>query len=288
MTRSMTAFASSASQQGWGNIGWEIRSVNNRFFDCNFKLPELFKSLEMELRDILRQKIQRGRVECSMQYRPAANVNNNINLNVPLIKELARACEEVKQYMPVVEGINPLHILGWPDVLQSQEKDFSAIRETVITLFTSTVDALIENRLREGAALVKLLEAKLKIIDSAVQKIKGRFPDIIPLQRSRLTGKLQELQTAVNHERLEQEIVLFAQRIDICEEIDRLETHITEMRNAFKHRDAIGKRLDFLLQEFHRETNTITAKSVDAEITKTAIDMKVSIEQMREQVQNIE
>jgi len=287
----MTAFATCGFQDEWGSVTWEMRSVNHRFLDYSIKLPEVLRSLEVELREILRQKIQRGRVECCLQYRSVAVACSKINVNTILVRELANACDEIRLLIPSAKGVNPLNILSWPGVLQGNEEDLTLVKKATVVSFTQTVDALIVNRAREGAALQKLLETKLQDVNAAVQKIRMRFPEVVVAQRLKLSNKLQDIQAALDGSRLEQEMVFFAQRVDICEEVERLATHIDEMLTVMRRHDkatSIGKRLDFLLQEFNREANTIASKSVDSEITKIAVDMKVCIEQMREQVQNIE
>lgn len=291
MIHSMTAFASGTLQDTWGYISWEIRSVNHRFLDCSMKLPEMFKGLEMELRDVLRQKIQRGRIECNLQYRPiglACGGGGAIDINTTLVQELAAACNTVKQFFLEAKSPNPLQILSWPGVLQTKEDSLTTLNSAVITLFTQTVTRLLDNRNREGEALKQLLETKLRSIAASTQQIKARFPEVLAAQRAKLLDKLREIRATLDTNRLEQEMVFFAQKIDICEEIERLETHIVEMQAALQLKEMVGKRLDFLLQEFNRETNTTMSKSVDAEITKIAMNVKVLIEQMREQVQNIE
>lgn len=288
MIHSMTAFASGNSQNTWGNITWDIRSVNHRFCDCTIKLPETFKGLEMELRDIVRQEIKRGRIECSLQYKPLSPTDTAINVNKNLVQELARACGTVQQLFPITSNPNPLQILSWPGVLQSDEINVTALNTTVIELFKKTLRILLECRSREGSALQKLLIEKLHAIAINIEQIKERLPSVITTQRDKLLSKLRDMQIALDTHRLEQEMVFFAQKIDICEEVERLTTHIAETHNALQQQESAGKRLDFLLQELNRETNTIMSKSVDAEITKIALNIKVFIEQMREQVQNIE
>lgn len=302
MINSMTAFASANSQESLGSINWEIRSVNHRFLDCSIKLPDSFKGLEVELRDILRQKIQRGRLECSLQYRSTGLGGESTNINSKLLQELAIATNSIRQFFPDAKSPNALQVLGWPGILQTNEESLTTLQKAVITLFTQAVAKLIEHREREGMMLQQLLLTKLQAIAACTQQIKERFPTIITLQRAKLAAKLQEIQdgrAVLDPNRLEQEMVFFAQKIDICEEVERLETHIKEMQHVLQPvqkkaatsaatQNQCGRRLDFLLQEFNREANTIASKSVDSETTKITLDIKVLIEQMREQVQNIE
>ena len=291
MIKSMTAFARCDVQQEWGSMAWEIRAVNHRFLDMGFKLPDMFKSLEMELREILRQNARRGHIDCYLQYKPNASGSNALSVNTTLLESLAAACEEIKKHLPTATAnLNALNVLGWPGVLQGNDESLNEIKGRVVELFKQALAALNESRAREGAALSQLLLTKLQEINANVQEIKPRIPGIRAAQREKLLTKLRDIQGELDANRLEQELVYFAQKIDITEETDRLETHVQEMQNILqrgKH-EPIGKRLDFLLQEFNRETNTIASKSVDANITKMAVEMKVIIEQIREQVQNIE
>jgi len=293
MINSMTAFARCDLQNDLGGIAWEVRALNHRFLDMSFKLPDMFKSIEMELREVLRQNMRRGHIECYLQYKPSSTGCSSLSINTTLVQSLATACFEIQNNLPEATAkINPLNVLGWPGVLQGNDDKLPVLKEAVINLFKHTLSILNENRAREGAALSQLILTKTLEIGVIVQEIKQRIPSIREAQREKMLNKLQDLQGEIDNNRLEQELVYFAQKIDISEETERLETHVTEMQNVFlrgkKEKESIGKRLDFLLQEFNRETNTIASKSVDASITKMAVDMKVIIEQMREQVQNIE
>ena len=291
MVKSMTAFARCDRQNDWGNIAWEIRTVNHRFLDVGFKLPDVFKSLEMDLREILRQYLRRGHVDCYLQYKPSNFGYSALNINATLVQSLAMACTKVKELMPMAaENYSALNILNWPGVLQGDEESLSVIKSSIVDLFRQSLVVLDDNRSREGLALCQLLLTKSSEIKTIVQEIKQRIPEIRKVQREKLMDKLRDIQGELDNNRLEQELVYFAQKIDICEEVDRLETHVQEMQNNLRNNqtEVLGKRLDFLLQEFNREANTIASKSVDGAITKLAIELKVIIEQMREQVQNIE
>lgn len=289
MIYSMTAFARCNMQTERGNFTWEIRSVNHRYFDCFMKLPEGFKFLEIALREKLRRAVTRGRLECILQYSPAGiKTGSLLPLNTELLQELARACEQIGQSMPAAKSINPLQVLGWPGIVRGGVESIEDLQDTVLELFSQAIADLNANRAREGAALAKLLQDKLLEMQQRINEIKERLPHVIETQQARLRNKLNEIKMALDEARLEQEMVYFAQRIDISEEIGRLETHIVEIGKVLVNGAAAGKRLDFLLQECNRETNTIASKSVDTQISSTAINMKVIIEQIREQVQNIE
>lgn len=287
----MTAFARCDLQKDWGSVAWEIRAVNHRFLDTGFKLPDVFKSLEMELREILRQHMRRGHIDCYLQYKPSSFGFSNLSINTTLVESLAAASAEIKKHFPEANAnINALNVLNWPGVLQGNDESLNEVKGNILELFKQALVVLNANRAREGSALSQLLLTKLQEIKTIVQDIKQCIPGIREIQREKIIGKLRDIQDELDDNRLEQELVYFAQKIDISEETERLETHVQEMLNILQSskNEIVGKRLDFLLQEFNRETNTIASKSVDANITKMAVNMKVIIEQMREQVQNIE
>jgi uncharacterized protein (TIGR00255 family) len=291
MIKSMTAFARCDKQNDWGSVVWEIRAVNHRFLDVGFKLPDIFKSLEMELREILRSYMRRGHIDCYLQYKTSHIGYNTLSVNTDLVQALGAACAEIKKSLPEASAnLNALNVLSWPGVLQGNDENLSEIKSSVLELFKQALMVLNENREREGQALTQLLLTKSQEIAKNVQEIKQRVPVICDSQREKILARLHDIQGELDSSRLEQELVYFAQKIDISEEIDRLATHVQEMQNILQSNknEAIGKRLDFLLQEFNRETNTIASKSVDTLISKLAVEMKVIIEQMREQVQNIE
>lgn len=288
MIYSMTAFARQLDQGDWGSAVWEIRAVNHRYLDCSLKMPESFKSLEMSLRELAREKVQRGRIECTLQYKPSTKNYNSLSVDKNLVKNLAHAIDEIRQHIPEAQSVNPLQILAWPNVLQAEETKIELIQSTVSKLFEKALDELVATRAREGSALQKILEQKLQTISDQEQKIRARVPKILQLQRTKITSRLEEIKAELDAQRLEQEILLLAQRIDITEELDRLMTHVKETQRVLGDGGRVGKRLDFLLQELNRETNTIAAKSIDAETTSVAVELKVVIEQMREQAQNVE
>lgn len=288
MIYSMTAFSRQAEQSNWGKVVWEMRAVNHRFLDCSFKMPENFRQIEMGLRELIREKLQRGRIECALQYKPATKDHSSLSIDKNLVESLVYAINEVKQFMPEAKSVNPLQILAWPNVLQTGEENIEFVQNEIIKLFKRTLDELIVSRAREGGELQKVLEKKLNDIAINKHKIKTKSPEIVQIQRNKILSKFEEFKAELDQQRLEQELVLFAQKVDIMEEIDRLGVHIKEMHRILRDGGYVGKRLDFLLQELNRETNTIASKSVDSEITSVAVEMKVIIEQMREQVQNIE
>ncbi|MBC3996942.1 YicC family protein [Morganella morganii] len=287
MIRSMTAFARQEVKRPWGTAAWELRSVNQRYLETYIRLPEQLRSLEPVIRERLRQRLTRGKVECNLRFDLSSNAQSGLNMNEDLAKQLVAAANWVKNYSHEGE-INPLEILRWPGVMSAQEQDLDTISEELLAALDDTITAFIDAREREGAALKTLIEQRLDGVTEAVRKVRAQMPDILLWQRERLQSKLDDAQIQVDPNRLEQELILLAQRIDVAEELDRLDAHVKETHNILKKKEAVGRRLDFMMQEFNRESNTLASKSINADITSSAIELKVLIEQMREQIQNIE
>ncbi|RUT67268.1 YicC family protein [Morganella morganii] len=287
MIRSMTAFARQEVKRPWGNASWELRSVNQRYLETYIRLPEQLRSLEPVIRERLRQRLTRGKVECNLRFDLSSNAQSALNMNEDLAKQLVAAANWVKNYSHEGE-INPLEILRWPGVMSAQEQDLDTISEELLAALDDTITAFIDAREREGAALKTLIEQRLDGVTEEVRKVRAQMPDILLWQRERLQSKLDDAQIQVDPNRLEQELILLAQRIDVAEELDRLDAHVKETHNILKKKEAVGRRLDFMMQEFNRESNTLASKSINAGITSSAIELKVLIEQMREQIQNIE
>ncbi|SHM44352.1 YicC/YloC family endoribonuclease [Morganella morganii] len=287
MIRSMTAFARQEVKRPWGTAAWELRSVNQRYLETYIRLPEQLRSLEPVIRERLRQRLTRGKVECNLRFDLSSNAQSGLNMNEDLAKQLVAAANWVKNYSHEGE-INPLEILRWPGVMSAQEQDLDTISEELLAALDDTITAFIDAREREGAALKILIEQRLDGVTEEVRKVRAQMPDILLWQRERLQSKLDDAQIQVDPNRLEQELILLAQRIDVAEELDRLDAHVKETHNILKKKEAIGRRLDFMMQEFNRESNTLASKSINADITSSAIELKVLIEQMREQIQNIE
>ena len=287
MIRSMTAFARQEVKRPWGTAAWELRSVNQRYLETYIRLPEQLRSLEPVIRERLCQRLTRGKVECNLRFDLSSNAQSGLNMNEDLAKQLVAAANWVKNYSHEGE-INPLEILRWPGVMSAQEQDLDTISEELLAALDDTITAFIDAREREGAALKTLIEQRLDGVSEEVRKVRAQMPDILLWQRERLQSKLDDAQIQVDPNRLEQELILLAQRIDVAEELDRLDAHVKETHNILKKKEAVGRRLDFMMQEFNRESNTLASKSINADITSSAIELKVLIEQMREQIQNIE
>lgn len=287
MIQSMTTFARFSDQGAWGMATWEIRAVNHRYFDCTIKMPEVLRQLETNIRQQLQQQLHRGRVECTLKFQPGEQSGLNLMLNTGLVKKLSNAIDEVKNYVPTTSAVDPMKILVWPQVLQIVEEDVEAVHKVILQLFEKTLADLIAAREREGVALAKIMQDKLQEVLAIVSKVKNKIPGVLANQRTKIMQRLEEIKSELDQARLEQEMVYIAQRMDVAEELDRLETHSKEIGRILIAGGNVGKRLDFLMQELNREANTLASKSVDVEVTQAAVELKVLIEQMREQVQNI-
>jgi len=287
MIRSMTAYARREVKGEWGSAAWELRSVNQRYLETYIRLPEQFRSLEPVIRERIRNRLTRGKVECNLRFELDPSAQSSLILNEKLAKQLVEASQWVQNLSN--EGhINPVDILRWPGVMAAAEQDLDAISNVLMQSLDQALDDFIESREREGAALKTLIEQRLDAVSAEVVKVRAHMPNILQWQRERLISKLEEAQVQLENTRLEQELVLMAQRIDVAEELDRLEAHVKETHNILKKKEAVGRRLDFMMQEFNRESNTLGSKSINSDITTSAIELKVLIEQMREQIQNIE
>lgn len=288
MIKSMTAFSRAESHASEGHIIWELRSVNHRYLEPNFRLPEELRSLEPKLREQLRSRIARGKVEISCRFKAILGSDRPIQLNTPLVEQLIRAAEEVRKLTQHTNEINPTDILAWPNALIPPEPNLDLLEQEALSLFNQALNQLITGRTQEGQALGQLIQSKNQAILAHIQTITGQVPTLIEQHRAKLETKIAELGVKVDEERLEQELLLMVQKSDITEELDRLNTHCAELTKTLRQDKAIGRRLDFLLQEMNRETNTIGSKISDSTVTQNVVELKVLIEQIREQIQNIE
>ncbi len=288
MIRSMTGFASGETETGQGTLAWELRSVNHRFLELHCKLPDGLRALEPQLRELAGHKLKRGKVDAALQFRPSSAVSSRISINEELAAQVIGGAETLARDIASPAPVNPLDVMRWPGVVAEDRIDLSMLFEPAAALFDTTLDALVDHREREGARLQALLEERLGQIAALATDVQGRLPDVLDGIRERVRERARELEVKVDPERMEQELVMLAQKLDVAEELDRLHAHVAETRAAFRMEGAVGRRLDFLMQEFNREANTLGSKSADADTTKAAVDLKVLIEQLREQVQNVE
>jgi uncharacterized protein (TIGR00255 family) len=287
MIRSMTAYARREIKGNWGSAAWELRSVNQRYLETYIRLPEQFRSLEPVIRERIRNRLTRGKVECNLRFELDPSAQGTLQLNETLAKQLIEAAQWVKLQSDEGE-IDPLDVLRWPGVMLAQEQDLDLISNQLLGELDTALTEFIRARESEGNALKALIIQRLEGVSQEVVKVRQHMPNILQWQRERLVGKLEEAQVQLENNRLEQELVLLAQRIDVAEELDRLEAHVKETYKILDKQEAVGRRLDFMMQEFNRESNTLASKSINADITASAIELKVLIEQMREQIQNIE
>lgn len=287
MIQSMTAYARIEHKADWGTASWEIRSVNQRYLETYLRLPEHFRSLEPVLRDRLRKRLNRGKVEVNLRYDLAEKSDNELQLNQDLAKQIINAANWVKNEASQGE-LNVVDVLRWPGVMSGSEQDMDALGKELLVAFDSAIDQFIEARGREGDAINSMLQTRLDQIVEQVAIVREHMPQVMQWQRDKLTNRLAEITGELDPARMEQEMVLLAQKMDVAEEMDRLDAHVAETRRILKKGGAQGRRLDFMMQEFNRESNTLASKSISAEVTAAAVELKVLIEQMREQIQNVE
>jgi uncharacterized protein (TIGR00255 family) len=289
MIRSMTGFARRERQGPWGTLACELRSVNHRYLELSLKLPEELRGAETEIRQVLGASLRRGKVDAAVYLRGTPATVASLELNQPLIEQLVARAAEVASIAGTAAGaVNPFEVLRWPGVIRETERDVTPIVAAATELLRDTAVELNESRAREGARIRDMLIQRCEALRELVATVRARLPEVIGRIRARVAERVVQLGTQVDAERLEQEIVLLAHRMDVEEELDRLGSHVTEALLVLDSQEPAGRRLDFLMQEFNREANTLSSKSQDAETTRAAVDMKVLIEQMREQVQNVE
>lgn len=287
MIYSMTAFAHLELKKEWGNAVWEIRSVNQRFLETYFRLPEAFRNLEMTLRERLRTTLTRGKVECSLRIELNANQNNGLALNQEYAKQVISSLQWLKETAQEGE-INLVDILRFPGVVDNQNQDLDQISQDLLYGFEQILTEFIAMRRREGANLQALIQQRLDAIATEATKVQAQMPSVLQWQKDRLQQRFDELNLQLDPQRLEQEMVLLAQKVDVAEELDRLQLHVKETTSILKKGGAVGRKLDFMMQELNREANTLASKSINADVTNSAVELKVLIEQMREQIQNLE
>ncbi|NBI42849.1 YicC family protein [[Haemophilus] felis] len=287
MIYSMTAFARLEIKQEWGDAVWEIRSVNQRYLETFFRLPDQFRSLENALREKLRQQLIRGKIECQLRLNLTNNNAAELNLNKALAQQVIQSLQWLKA--EAGEGkINLMDVLRYPGVVDAQEQDLDKISQDLLAAFDSVVADFIAMRGREGEKIEQLLQQRLGGIYGEAEKVRAKMPEVLQWQRERLLQRFEEIQLQPDPQRLEQELVLLAQRLDVAEELDRLQLHVKETQSILRKGGAVGRKLDFMMQEFNREANTLASKSINNEVTQSAVELKVLIEQMREQIQNLE
>lgn len=288
MIQSMTAFARSQGEGSWGSATCEVRSINHRFLEISVRVPESLHALEIAMRESIRHHIKRGKIECHLRYQSSDRVGAEMVINDALAKQLCLANKKIADLVEHPAPINTIDILAWPGIVKMPEVDLEMIQDEILKLLEQALLDLIEARAREGVELNKLFFQRLEEMKLELLKVRKRIPEILRCQRERLITRFKDAELELDALRLEQEMVIFAQKTDVAEELDRIDAHISEVKRILKHGGVAGRRLDFLMQELNREANTLGAKSVDVDTTRSSVELKVLIEQMREQVQNVE
>jgi uncharacterized protein (TIGR00255 family) len=288
MIKSMTAFARAQRKEPFGSLTWELRSVNHRYLDFHMRLPDDLRAMEGRCREIINAMLNRGKIECNLRYKPEVVVESSVEINLEYTKALIHTCEKVHSMVRQSSDINVIEVLKWPGVLKESELDIKPVIEASEQLLQQALDELVQNREREGERLKSLIAQRCDSIEQIVVQVREQMPDIQQKYRQKIQEKFEELKAEADIDRLEQELVYLAQKMDVDEELDRLDAHLKELRDVLERDEAVGRRLDFLMQELNREANTLGSKSADIRMTQASVEMKVLIEQMREQIQNIE
>jgi len=288
MTTSMTGFAAHSINLEHASINFDLRSVNQRYLELHFRLADEVRILEPQLRELIQQRLTRGKVECRVSLNPNPTATPDNGLNPVILERLAHWQAEVQQRLPNSAPLSVNEILRWPGAVPAATQSQDTLNEATLAGVRATLDEMVACRQREGAKLQQHVLDRLAAAETEVETLRPLLPTLIAAQRDKLTERLHEALGEAGHERLAQEIVLAAQKADIDEELSRLSAHFTEVRRVLTQPGAVGKRLDFLMQELHREANTLGAKSVAVETSRVSLELKVLIEQMREQVQNVE
>ncbi|KJY94039.1 YicC family protein [Pseudoalteromonas sp. GCY] len=286
MIHSMTAYARKEVKGDWGTGVWEIRSVNQRYLETFIRAPEQFRGLEPVIRERLRKHLQRGKVEVFLKFTANPAHVGQLTVNESLAKQLVESAKWLQSQSG--GDINPVDILRWPGVMEAEEVDLDTVNSELLGGFDELVEDFKAARASEGENLETMLTTRLDGILEQVAIVEGYMPEVTKWQREKLSQKLEELKTDIDEGRLEQELIYLAQKQDVAEELDRLKSHVKETHKILKKGGACGRRLDFMMQEFNRESNTLASKSINSDITNAAVELKVLIEQMREQIQNIE
>ena len=288
MTLSMTAFSRQQQEQKWGSLTWEIRSVNHRYLETSVRLPESLRALENGVREAVRKRLTRGKVECALRFQSEAKVSSDLHLNTKLIQQLVQANIEIEQITGTSVSLNNMEVLRWPGVIEEQDFDKTSIEKQALSLFSAALDDLVATREREGAELQGFIQQRIDSVREIVVSIRNKMPEILAKQKQNILDRLADLQAELEPTRLEQEVSLLTQKADVEEELDRLDSHLNEVERVLGAKGQKGRRLDFLMQELNREANTLSSKSIVVETTVNAVELKVLIEQMREQIQNVE
>jgi len=288
MLHSMTGFARESVETALGTLSWEIRAVNHRYLDVQFKLPEDLRPKEQAFRQQASATLGRGKIECGLYFRRAVDQQTEMQIDSELVELLGNRISELSSKLPATAAINPVEILRWPGVMKQPEIDAEPLFSEAQDLLDTALRAINVMRQSEGQRIEEMLELRCVEIEDIAKSVRKRMPEVLAASRAKQKERIEKLDVEADPARLEVELALIAQKIDVDEELDRLQSHLVEIRDAIAGEKAVGRRLDFLMQELNREANTLGSKSADTETTKAAVDLKVLIEQMREQIQNVE
>ena len=288
MIKSMTAFARQPIEKDWGNGAWEIRSVNSRYLETNFRLPESFRYLEFKLREKLRKKLNRGKVDCSLRIEIEQGDSESLSIDTDLAASLLTSHQALQKAAKIEQQPDLTRLLNWPGIIKKAEVDSEKMEKELLASMDEAIDQLIKMRAREGEGIISMIEQRVDGIAEQVSYVRQEMPVIRQWQREKITTRFEDAKIELDETRVEQELVMLAQKIDVDEELDRLDVHIKEVSRLLKKGGAVGRRMDFLMQELNREANTLGSKSISAKTTSASVELKVLIEQMREQIQNIE
>lgn len=288
MIQSMTAYGRTEDSGDWGEASCEIRSVNHRYLEMSIRLPEELRLLEQAVRERISNRLKRGKVDCNIRFEQRNSANGSLPVNEELLNKLIETAEKTNAKMKMNAPINPLEILRWPGILDKDVPDPEKISKPLFKLLDQTLDAVIDTRKREGEKIRAMILERCQLGKENVAKVRKLLPSILDNQREKLIQRAQELSSELDNDRLEQEMLILSQKMDVAEEMDRLDAHIDEVSRVLDQQGPVGRRLDFLMQEMNRESNTLGSKSIHLDTSNSSVDLKVLIEQMREQIQNIE
>ncbi len=288
MLHSMTGFARQSADSRIGTLSWEMRAVNHRYLELSFRLPEELRPKELAFRQQVASLLKRGKVDCSLHFRRSFDGQTDMQLDTDLVRLLGKRAAEISAEIPESTALNPIDILRWPGVITEAEVDTDPLFAAATALLDEALQAMVAMRASEGERIAAMIESRCADVATIAATVRERLPDVLAAAHAKQRERIEKLNVDADPARLEVELALIAQRLDVDEEIDRLDSHLAEIRDALTRNEPVGRRLDFLMQELNREANTLGSKSADAQTTKAAVELKVSIEQMREQIQNIE
>jgi len=288
MIYSMTGYATVSDDLALGTLGIEVRSVNHRYLDIQFRLPDELRSFEPAMREAIAARLSRGKVECRMSLSKSPASTVALSLNTALLDQLVELDRRVRVRLPDAASLTVSDVIRWPGIVEAEALSMERLREQTQSLLDRGLSEFTDSRAREGDKLKQLLLDRVSRMEQLVERVKPRIPQLVTAYQERLAARLKDAMAELDEDRIRQELVLFAAKVDVEEELSRLATHLAETRRILQQGGAVGKRLDFLMQELNRESNTLGSKSVDIEVSQASVELKVLIEQMREQVQNVE